>query len=238
MSNTIQEHHRENVEKVVKTLVKVLRPEKPGTDLSDPKTLAGAKRIATRKNNDFKRMIETKLPLFAEEVSADFVPFTPEIVIERRIESQKDFKVWLKGFNDLQRKHIRQFRSEVQQLVTGAEEMRFMIRLVVKMRGGDRSCRWGRALDLIKRRRTKPLSNNADLVLAWLRQDNRPMTHFEIWERRGDGLTPSDILKALMELNNFAYVAMNDVVDLPEKYHDIPGWKGRTAWNFTASVEN
>lgn len=58
--------------------------KKPGTDLSDPKTLSGAKSVATRKNNAFKKMVETKFPLFSAELFEVYEPVTPEKVVEDR----------------------------------------------------------------------------------------------------------------------------------------------------------
>lgn len=209
-------------------------PTVPGVDLSDKKVLTGAKRIATRKNNDYKREVERKAPLFADVLLKEYEPMTPERVIERRIIARDSFKEWKAGFNELQRGHIRQFRAEVRELVTDNDEFRRLIRLCVRTRGGDRSSRWSRTLTLVKRRATVPLSQNADLVLAWLQVETKPVTHLDIWEKRGDGMPVQDILKALIELMEYAYVGMVEVETLPEKYHKIDGWNGKTAWSWEA----
>lgn len=212
-------------------------PKSPGLDLSDPQTLSGAKAVATRKNNAFRKMVEEKLPLFTEELFSAYTPVTPEAVIEKRRIERAGWEIKRKEIDAFQRECIRKYRAEVWQLVTNEKEFRFLMRMVVRLQGGDRSMRWYRVLNLVKRRREKTLSANADLVLAWLGQETEPVTHFEIWERRGDGLTPMQILHALMELMKFAYADTIEVVELPEKYTDLDDWKSKTAWTWQASVE-
>lgn len=209
-------------------------PKPPGLDLNDPKTLSGAKAVATRKNNAFKKMVAEKLPLFAEEMFSEYETVTPEIVIASRKLEREGWAIKWREIRALERKHCRQFRAEVQALSADETEFFFFIRMRVRMRGGSRSMKWSRVLSLIKRRLEKPLSKNADLVLAWLQQEVKPVTHFEIWERRGDGLTPQQILIALMELMQFAYADSIDCVKIPEKYTDLPDWKSNTAWTWEA----
>lgn len=207
-------------------------PKPPGLDLSDPKTLSGAKAVATRKNNQFRKMVEEKLPLFADELNAQFVPFTPERVIEDRKIIREGWQEQSRKILDTQRNIIRKCRTEVRELVRDEKEFRFVMRMVVRLRGGGRDMRWYRVLDLVKRRRTKPMTETADLVLAWLGHETKPVTHFEIWEKRGDGLKPDEILNALIELMEFAYVDKIDIVELPARFRDLPDWKSKTAWTW------
>ena len=208
--------------------------KKPGTDLTDPKTMSAAKGVATRRNNKFRKMVEEKLPLFAEEMFSDFEPDTAKKVIERRVDARENFKEWLKDFNASVRKTIREYRTQVRELSRDDAEFFFLMRLVVRGRWGNRSMRWSMALEMVKRRREKHLSVEADLVWAWLQHEETAITHFEIWEKRGDGLTPKQILDALIELRSFGYADKIDVAELPERFVSLGNWKSTTAWTWEA----
>lgn len=217
---------------VAKTQFKV--PTVPGVDLSDKKVMSGAKRVATRTNNDYKRAVLKKAPLFADTLLAEYDPMTPEKVVARRIEFRAGFKEWKRDFNDLVRGHIRGFRAEVRALVPDDAEFRRLMRHCIRMRGGDRSSKWSRTLTLVKKRAEQPLSPTAELVLAWLETEEKPVTQFDLWAKRGDGLSAAEILKALMELSDYAYAGTVDLVNLPEKYHRHEGWNVKTAWTWEA----
>lgn len=215
-----------------------IQMKKPGTNISDPKVRSGAQRVATAKNNRFRKIVESTAPLFAGEILNSYEPVTAEKVIERRIECQANYQLWKKGFNAMQREHIRSFRAETRDLAGSDREFRFLMRLVVRMKGGDRSSRWSRALALVKRRRERVLSVKADLVLAWLQNEAAPVTHLDLWEKRGDGMTAMEILQALTELMEFAYAGMVDLVKLPERFRSSPDWTIGTAWTWEACNED
>lgn len=172
--------------------------------------------------------------MFAEELNAGYEKLTPEKVIERRIEFQAENREQIRQMNALKRDHIRGYRREVRELVPDDAEFIKLIRHVVRLSGGDRSIKWYRTLALVKKRLTHVLSDHADLVLAWIQQEEKPITHFEIYERRGDGLKPGEILNALIELMNLALVSKVGVVELPDKYKNFEGWIVSTAWSWEA----
>lgn len=210
----------------------MLSMKQPGTDLNDPKVRSGAKAVATRKNNQFKKLVETKLPLFALELHAGYKPSTIETVIERRIECQANYREWRKEFDALVESQIKQHQTEIRQLCRNEGEFLFIEQMVVRMRGGSLDMKWYRALNLMRKRATEPLSPTADLVMAWLEQENEPLTHFDIWEKRGDGLTSDQILNALIELMSYAYADMCELVELPERFQNIDRLTLKTAWSW------
>ena len=132
---------------------------------------------------------------------------------------------------------IRRSREEIQKLVSGEKEWRFFIKLVGNMEGGSRSMKWSRALTLIKRRQNERLSDTADLVLAWLRAEEKPVTEFDIWEKRGDGLSVKEIMNALLELMQLGYADTVEIVKIHEKYKNFDIFTKDTAWTWQASEE-
>ncbi len=183
-------------------------PKPPGLDLSDKKTLAGARGVATKKNNAFRKLVETKLPLFREELYADFEPFTPEKVIEDR-------KIIREGWNERRREmaaetraNIRCFRSEIRARVSDNEFWR-IFRQVATGKFSTRFMRWYCAYKKILDRE-KPLSESAALVLAWLEVENEPVSHHRLWQKRGDGMSKKEILDAFGELSDRDLVKLVD----------------------------
>lgn len=182
-------------------------------------------------------MVEKKFPLFAEELFDNYETVTPEKVIENRKIHRADWNTRIKDFRQSDWNWIRQSREEIRTLLTNEKEFPFIVRLVGRMTGGSRAMKWSRALNLVKARLNKPLSENADLVLAWIGQEEKPVTQYDIWEKRGDGLEPETILHALMELMHVAYVDMVDVIELPKKYVEMDKFKRKTVWTWEASKE-
>lgn len=174
--------------------------QRPGTDASNPKVMRGLKAIATRKNNDVRRMIDRKLPLFREQVLAETPVETPETVLARRITCQENYRAWRRGFNELNMKHIREARAFVWRHVTREDFWR-LLRKYVATHPRSRSVRWGQ-IKLKIERRVSPLSEHAELVLAWLEiWERQPPTHFELHRSCGDGqMGARDVLVALNEL--------------------------------------
>ena len=176
-----------------------LHMKKPGTDPTDRKTLSAAKGVATRRNNKFRKMVEEKLPLFAGELFSGFEPDTAEKVLERRSIAQAGYAETLKERRISRREDVRRFRTECRALCRDDEEFFRLVRKRIGSFGGRH--KWNRwyGLLLSLKKRLEPLSETADLVLAWLEQEYAPVTHWDLW-RRGDGLDWREISRALNEL--------------------------------------
>lgn len=174
--------------------------KKPGTDLNDKKTLSAARGVATRRNNQFRKMVEQKFPLFAGELFESFEPDTAEKVIERRTLAQSEYAEILKKRRTNNRETIRRFRKQCRELCRDDREFFRLIRKRIGSFGGR--SKWNRWYGLLcsLKKRWKPLSETADLILAWLEQEAEPVTHFDLWRRRGDGLNWREISRALNEL--------------------------------------
>lgn len=172
---------------------------KPGTDINDPKTLAGAKRIATRRNNDHLRKIRKKLPLFESVLMADFVPDTPEAVLERRKLAQIEYAEVSRERRLRDRESIRARRQRCLELCDSRAEFLRVMRNGIRVRCA-KSTRWT-IIEMRLDRRLNPLKPNEEMVLAWTEVETEPFTHWDIWRRRGDGLDWREISNILNELN-------------------------------------
>lgn len=164
--------------------------------MSDPKTLAGAKGVATKKNNEFKKMVAEKLPLFSDELFAGWIPDTPEKVIERRRAQREGWNERLKAMVETEMRQARQWRSECRALCVDDVEFFRLMRAYI------RRSKWRRWCDLKHHltKRLQPLSETADLIFAWLEQETQPVSHWDLWRSRGDGLDWRAISTALHEL--------------------------------------
>lgn len=97
----------------------------PGVDINDPTVLAGARRVATRRNNDARRKLAKEraaLPLFAEQIPSEPAQLvTAEDVIERRKLAQYEaYKAG--GVREAQEiERVRNYRNEVFAMVSEAE---------------------------------------------------------------------------------------------------------------------
>lgn len=171
---------------------------KPGTDINDPKTFSGAKRIATRRNNDHVRKIRKKLPLFESVLMADFVPDTPEAVLERRRLSQIEYAEVSKERWARTKQQTRERRQRCRELCDSDEEFRRVMRHGIKIRCA-KSTRW-KIIEMRLDRRLNPLKPDEEMILAWTEVETEPFTHWDIWRRRGDGLDWRDISNTLNEL--------------------------------------
>lgn len=211
-------------------------PKPPGIDPSNPKVMAGLRRVATRKNNDVLRMIERKLPLFREQVLAETETMTPEKVLERRIAFRESYLEWRRGFNQLHMRHIRADRAFVWQHVEPSEFFALLRKYMSKY-PRSRSTRWGQ-IKLKIERRIAPMTENEDLVLAWLEVwEREPPTHHELHRACGDGqMDARDVLRALSDLWDRELVEM-----LPARACAVSGVPSCCTWRIiergeTASV--
>lgn len=187
----------------------MIEPKLPGTDIKDPKVFAGAKRVATRRNNDARRKLEaehTRLPLFMEQLPQvkDLPVVTPEDVIERRqiVQVHTYGAGGTREAEEIER--IRRYRNEVFALVSEAEyaelyaasfDWRF-----------PQWAYWLNVRDDILRRR-EPMPPLCELVLTWLVDwEGEPPTIGELHHFRGDGLTRQEIFEAVDWLEHRRYV--------------------------------
>ncbi|SRR6266508_2718346 len=186
----------------------MIEPKLPGTDINDPKVLAGAKRVATRRNNDARRKLvkeRAALPLFTGEIPSEPEHLvTPEEVIERR----KLVQIHTYGDGGVREAEqiatVVRYRNEVFALVTEAEyselyaasfDWRF-----------PQWAYWRNVRDDILRRR-EPMPPLCELVLTWLVDwEGEPPTFLELHHVRGDGLSSKEISEAIHWLERRRYV--------------------------------
>lgn len=183
-------------------------PTFPGTDLNDPKVLAGARRVATRRNNDARRKLQKEraaLPLFVGEIPSEPAHLvTPEEVIERRKLGQQG--AWENGVErDIAEiAKIVAMRNVVFSMVSEAE--------YVELYAASLEYRfplwayWYNVKEDIERRR-EPMPPICELVLTWLVDwEGEPPTTRELHHLRGDGLSWEEISEAVHWLERRRYV--------------------------------
>lgn len=186
----------------------MIEPNLPGVDINDPKVLIGAKRVATRRNNDARRKLAKEraaLPLFAGEISSEPSHLvTPEEVIERRALVQLH-TYGSSGVREAEeRLTIVRYRNEVFALVSEAEYLElyaasFEYRF-------PRWAYWGNVRDDILRRR-ESMPPICETVLTWLVEwEGEPPTVGELHHYRGDGLSKAEIREAVCWLERQRYV--------------------------------
>jgi hypothetical protein len=181
----------------------------PGTDISDPKVLAGARRVATRRNNDARRKLEAeraRLPLLADQLPSvkELPVITAEDVIERRKIGQQG--AWESGVErdvaEIER--IRGYRNDVFSMV-GEDEYSQFYAASLEWRFPQWAY-WYNVREQIKRR-SEPMPPDAELVLTWLVDwEGQPPTIGELHATRGDGMTWRQISEALAWLERRFYV--------------------------------
>jgi hypothetical protein len=185
----------------------MIEPNLPGTDINDPKVLAGAKRVATRRNNDMRRKLAKEraaLPLFACEIPSEPAHLvTPEEVIERRALVQLHTYGSSGTREAEERLTIVRYRNEVFALVTEAEYAEFYAASFDY--NFPQWAYWGNLRDdILRRRETMP--PRCELVLTWLVDwEGEPPTVGELHHCRGDGLTKAEIREAVYWLERRRY---------------------------------
>ena len=192
----------------------MIEPKLPGTDLNDRTVLAGAKRVATRRNNDARKKLEAeraRAPLFADQLpSVEGLPvITAEDVIKRRKLCQQ--AAWKKGAERDVAEIARRvaMRNEVFSMVSEDE--------YVKLYAASLEYRfpqwayWYNVKESIKRR-SEPMPPDAELVLTWLVDwGGEPPTIGELHAARGDGMTWRQIHEALRWLEDRLYIKGHQV---------------------------
>ncbi len=183
-------------------------PQPPSTDISDPKVLAGARRVATRKNNDARRKLAKEraaLPLFAPQIPAEPAHLvTPEEVIEKRKLYQ--IAAWENGVErDVQKvADTIRLRNEVWALVPVDEYLEYFDKWLVSWIPDY--AYWGLVLDSIKRR-AEPMTEVGDWLLNILSEwEGEPPTHHDLHYRCGDGRSIKEIGDGLLWLEARRYV--------------------------------
>lgn len=166
------------------------------------KEINSATGVIKRRRTNFEKKIRRKLPLFAEQVIAEYKDQNPIEHLENREKWHKRTKEQNKEWRIKDRELILNCRQEVFELCADREEFFKVLRRAVKIyRGTYKSHRWMGLRDKLKKRLQR-ISAAADLVLAWLEQETAPVSHWDIWRKRGDGLTPKQIADALHELSS------------------------------------
>jgi len=185
------------------------------------KTLSRAKAVATRRNNAFLRKVERTLPLFREEVLAGWEPDTAEQVLERRKKARENFREFWREFNKSEQEKIRKYRQECFELCSSKEEFFRLMRQQIKVfYGKSKRNRWYVLLGNLRERKT-PLTELAEMVLAWLEQENEPVSHWDLWVTRGDGRSWKEISLAIQELEKKELVKscpLKETIIKGEKY--------------------
>ena len=207
-----------------------MEPQLPGTDINDPKTLTGAKRVATRRNNQARKKLEAehaRLPLFKEQLPqvADLPVDTPEAVLERRALVQLH-TYGSSGEREAEQKlQVVRYRNEVFALVSEAEYSELYAKSFDWQY--PKSAYWGNVRDDILRRR-EPMPPLMELVLTWLVDwEGEPPTVGDLHHYRGDGLTKAEIREAIYWLERRRYVRAHPgrycrFVDSPHINHSSP----------------
>ena len=222
----------------------MIEPKLPGTDLNDPKVFAGAKRVATRRNNDARRKLEAehaRLPLFVEQLPQvkDLPVVTPEDVIERRALVQHRVYGESGTREAEQRLTVVRYRNEVFALVNEAEYAEFYARSFDYQ--FPEWAYWGNLRDDILRRR-EPMPPLMELVLTWLVDwEGEPPTVGELHHYRGDGLTRQEIREAIYWLERRRYVRALPgrycrFVDSPHINHSSPSSATDAGWAYVQNL--
>lgn len=189
-------------------------PTVPGTDLNDRKVLAGAKRVATRRNNEARKKLEAeraRLPLLADQLPrVEELPLvTAEDVIERRKLCQR--AAWENG--------VERDIAEIARIVAMRNEVFSMVGEdeYVKIYAASLEYRfpqwayWHNVRENI-RRRSEPMPPDAEIVLTWLVDwEGAPPTIGDLHAARGDGMTWRQIREALRWLEDRLYVKGHQV---------------------------
>jgi hypothetical protein len=186
----------------------MINPKLPGTNHNDPKVLASAKRVATRRNNKARKKLAAEraaLPLLAEQIPDEPEHLmAPEEVIERRqINQQSSYERSVeRELKEIE--NIRRYRNEVFALVSESEYAEFYAGSLETTI--PRWAYWYNIKADIERRR-EPMPTTCELVLTWLVDWEGPApTIGELHQLRGDGLSRAEISEALDWLERRRYI--------------------------------
>ena len=186
----------------------MISEQPPSIDITDPQVLAGAKRVATRRNNDARRKLAKEraaLPLLAEQIPSEpAVLITPERVIEDRKIAQAG--AWENGCErDIQAvEKIRQARQVVFDMVPVEEYLIYYDQSL--------SCTfplwafWYNVKAGILAR-LEPMTEIGEWLLTILNDwEGEPPTHVELHHKCGDGRELKEILDGILWLERRRYV--------------------------------
>lgn len=165
------------------------------------KEINSARGVIRRRRTNFEKKVRRQLPLFADNLIADYVDRDPVEQLQIRAEAKRLTREGVIAERIADKKRVGELRKEVRALCADDEDFLFIVRRgIEKFSSSYKWRRWLANYEVVKLRR-QPLSPAADLVGAWLEQETEPVSHFDIWRRRGDGLTPKQVVQALNELS-------------------------------------
>ena len=163
------------------------------------KEINSANGVIKRRRTNFEKKIRRTLPLFADIVISEYKDQNSLEHLQNKQVSRENTKKFWRDWRIKEREKTRACRAEVKSICANEQEFRLIMRRVVAFKAGNKMTRWQIFRDKL-RQRSQPISEQADLVLAWLEQESEPVTHWDLWRRRGDGATPNEIGAALREL--------------------------------------
>lgn len=164
------------------------------------KEINSAKGVIKRRRTNFKKAVEKKAPLFAELIMNEYQDQDPVEHLDNRTESRRVTKEANIIERARDKERIKEWRRQVREICGNDQEFRRLQRQAIKTYGN--SYKWRRWLSMLEtiKKRLDPLSETADLVFAWIEQETEPVSHWDIWRKRGDGITPKQIVEALHQL--------------------------------------
>lgn len=214
-------------------------PKPPSTDITDPKVLAGAKRVATRRNNDARRKLAKEraaLPLLADQIpAAPDVLDTPEQVIERRILCQIGARENAVDREIAAVRRVLDLRDQCFAMVPEDEYLVYFERsLEIQY---PEWAYWGNVMQGI-RERAEPMPEICLWVLTLLADwEGEPPTFQQIHLRCGDGQPKKAIGDACLWLERRLYIKGGVLRPEPlagfttESGFQVPGYG--TPWSIT-----
>lgn len=157
--------------------------------------------VIRRRRTNFEKKARRKLPLFAEQLIGEYQDQEPLEQLKDRERARFAARTSAKARREVDKQNVKKYRREVRALCAADAEFRRLQRRAIQIYGSTyKERRWLFMRDRL-RKRLKPLSESADLVLAWLEQENEAVSHWDLWRSRGDGaFSPKQIINALHEL--------------------------------------
>lgn len=165
--------------------------------------------VIRRRRTNFEKKVRRKLPLFAEQLINEYQDQNPLEQLKDRARARLAARTSAKAQGEVDKQNIRKYRRQVRALCADDVEFRRVQRRAIQIYGSTyNEHRWLFMRDRL-RKRLKPLTEFADLVLAWLEQENKAVSHWDLWRSRGDGsFSPKQILGALHELYSRELLAL------------------------------
>ncbi len=157
--------------------------------------------VIRRRRTNFEKKVRRKLPLFAEQLIGEYQDQNPLEPLKNREQARFAARMSAKARREVDKQNVKKYRREVRALCADDAEFRRVGRRAIEIYGSTyKERRWLFMRDRL-RKRLKPLTELADMVLAWLEQENQIVSYWDLWRSRGDGsFSPKQILDALHEL--------------------------------------